>query len=502
MKKIILSLSAGLFALSASFALAQGLETITYPVSELGNCQNKEACKAYCEIKDNMSGCIDFGTKKGLVSNEEAAVAKKAIEKIRLGETPGKCRDRESCSNFCQNDAGSLKNCIAFAKEIGVPQREIDEAERVSKALEEGAKLPGNCQGKRACEAYCKNIEHIDECLSFAEAAGVLPPERLSEAKKIAKFYKSGEMPGRCTSKDECEAYCGDDSHFEECISFASKAELISGDEAEIARKTGGKGPGGCRSRAECDSYCNTEEHADECVNFAVEKGLVSGEDARNIRGGGGQIREALGNVPAETRPQVEACLRNIFGEKFEAILNGTQTIIKAEGEKIKLCFGGIGEIMRENAGQGQSEATRMNQGDMEKYLKGAPKDIQERIRAQMRESTDDVRTPPPSFGGGTGVKVPPVGIQGAPCSTPEECRAMFGGGTIPVPGVPPKVPSPAPLNPAMPANIPPPPIMVPFNVSSTTVMPPPINIPIPPATSLPAPLPPDTNGIPSGTPQ
>lgn len=451
MKKIIVSIGVSALAITASLVYAQGFANVTYPIAELGRCKDQEACRVYCESKENMSACIDFASAKGMISKDEVALARKAAEKIRAGQTPGGCHDRESCSNFCQNNASSLKSCIAFAKEVGVSGDDIAEAERVSAALEKGAQLPGGCQGKMACEAYCKNTEHVDECLSFAEAAGMIPASELAEAKKIAKYIKSGAMPGNCKSKGECEAYCKNDAHFEECISFADKAGLISKEEADMARKTGGKGPGDCRSNTECEVYCNTPEHATECANFAVEKGLVSEQNAENIKGGVAKMRQALDSMPPEARSQVESCLNNVFGGKLPEVLSGAQMITRAQGDKIRPCFSGIGEMMKrkamEQGGRGFPDGgtgrVDMKNVDTEKMIQSAPKEIQDQLRARMEEAQktgmmNQVPSAPGGVPAGMGIPQPPTGVQGAPCNSPEECRAMFGGSAdAPPPGIP-----------------------------------------------------------------
>lgn len=447
MKNIFIALGIAFSLITGSVALAQNAGSPSFPIAELGNCKDKDACRVFCEKKENMSACIAYGSKKGMMTKEEATLATKAVQKIQAGQTPGGCTDRASCSTFCQNDVANLKTCISFAKEMGAPQADIAEAERISAALESGAKLPGNCQGKQACEAYCKDTNHIDECLSFAEVAGVLPANEIAEAKKIAKFIKSGEMPGGCTDKAACENFCKDDSHLTECLNFAEKAGLIPKEDLDMARKTGGKGPGDCRSKTECATYCDNTEHAAECANFAVEHGLVSAEDAAKIKGGAGQLKQALESIPEEARASVTSCLNDVFGGKLDAILNGSQTITQIQGSNIQGCFSNIGKIMQEKAMQGatqqrpeggRSGATQgMSNDDIQKSMQGVPAEMQVEIQKQIEEAKQKAmqgaqgQMPqiPSGVQGGSGVPPqPPVGAQGAPCSSPEECRAMFGG--------------------------------------------------------------------------
>lgn len=471
-KKIIF-----IFCISCALALsvlvapkvlaAEDPETgITYPVAELGNCADKSACAAYCEKAENMDACIDFASNNGMISQEEAAIAKKAIVKIKAGETPGGCSSKESCESFCQDKTDNLDECLTFAQEIGVPEEKLEQAKKISAALKGDAQLPGNCNGKSACEAYCKNANHIDECLVFAEAAQILPADELAEAKKIAPLLKNGQMPGNCQGKEECKAYCEADEHFEECINFAEKAEFISKEEAEMAKKVGGKGPGGCKSKKECEDFCNLEENAETCANFALEKNLVSPEEADNIKNGVGQIVSGLAKVPPEVRPDVEACLNGLFGD-LNSVISGQKKITKSQGEKIGQCFQAAvdkyaadqqkkGEDAMQAGGQGQG----MPPANIEKMIENVPEEMKGQVREQIenRAQEEELRARqeaeqrarqemeanmPQGIPSGSApqdmpVQAPPSGIpqgsgapsvQGPPCNSPEECQAMFGGG-------------------------------------------------------------------------
>ena len=122
----------------------------------------------------------------------------------------------------------------------------------------------------------------MEECLNFAEKSGFLPKDEIEQARKILPLMKNGETPGGCASREQCENYCSADEHLDECIAFANKAGLLSDEEREMIKKTGGKGPGGCRGKAQCETYC--EENGEECFKFAQEHGLMSEKDLEQIR--------------------------------------------------------------------------------------------------------------------------------------------------------------------------------------------------------------------------
>jgi len=46
-----------------------------------------------------------------------------------------------------------------------------------------GAKGPGSCTGKKECQTYCEDKDHIDECVSYAEDNGLMSVQDLQKAK-------------------------------------------------------------------------------------------------------------------------------------------------------------------------------------------------------------------------------------------------------------------------------------------------------------------------------
>ncbi|MEK7127352.1 MAG: hypothetical protein AAB838_01345, partial [Patescibacteria group bacterium] len=166
----------------------QATSEISYPVAELGNCADKAACKAYCDKPANVDACLSFAEKNNLMSKEEIKVAK----------------------NF---------------KKTGMTG-------------------PGGCKGKDACNTYCNGPDHMDECVTFAEKNGMMSSEQLEEAKKVKAAIAKGIKPPACGGKETCDAYCSSSEHVEECIKFGEAAGIIRKEDAETIRKNGGKGTG------------------------------------------------------------------------------------------------------------------------------------------------------------------------------------------------------------------------------------------------------------------
>lgn len=236
-----------------------------------------------------------------------------------------------------------MKECVAFGEKAGfISPEEAEEARKIIPLLEQGEKTPGNCGRKEACEAYCYDPSHIDECLVFAEKAGLLPPDEIADAKKVAQFIKNGETPGGCKRRAECEAYCADVAHFEACVEFGRKAGLMSEEDAELARKVKGFGPGGCKSRSECEAFCRDPLHVEECRSFAKAHGL---EDLSV------EIEE---KAKAEVESEVAACLEKpceemiaCFKKNSEKTGRGDTDLPSTSKEKLNACIAEITETLK-----------------------------------------------------------------------------------------------------------------------------------------------------------
>src|SRR3989344_5309552 len=82
----------------------------------------------------------------------------------------------------------------------------------------------GSCASEQEWSSYGDNPDNIESCFNFAEKNGMISQQEAAEARKVMPFLKRGETPGKCKSQKECDAYCDDDSHLNECIDFAVKA--------------------------------------------------------------------------------------------------------------------------------------------------------------------------------------------------------------------------------------------------------------------------------------
>lgn len=313
------------------------VKNITFPIIELGNCGSKEECRNFCNQPENITACVAFAKSHGLMNQDEATRAEKFGQKIKGGQGPGGCTDAESCKNFCSTVA-NLDVCTAWAEKNGIKDDHFTEAKKINGYLKSGGQMPGGCTSKETCESYCGDFSHAEECFAFAKKVGLNNPggpNGEAPNQKILELMKSGQTPGGCQSKDACEAYCHDQNHFEECANFAEKAGLVKPEEAALIKATGGKGPGGCVGEA-CRTYCNDQTHRDECFKFAEDHGLIASQELQKAKEGMTRMRAGLENAPAE----VQACLKTELGDSVLSDIQSGQFTPGLEiGDKVRSCF-------------------------------------------------------------------------------------------------------------------------------------------------------------------
>jgi hypothetical protein len=181
----ILSISFLFFAiaLGAFINTATALE-VTFPLAELGNCASKTECRVYCNKAANIEACAEFAEKQNLISNEHVKRARKLAEAISNGG-PGGCTTAEGCKTFCEK-AGNFKICAEFASKSGLVSN--DEGVRLEKLKDLkvlSSELPGKCSTIQNCREYCSKTENKEECLNFAEKTQALPQREITKARQL-----------------------------------------------------------------------------------------------------------------------------------------------------------------------------------------------------------------------------------------------------------------------------------------------------------------------------
>ena len=276
--KSVLVFSVAALAAAFSFAFAASIFDIEYPIPELGNCADRLECKTYCNNPDNSEACFEFAKKYGLVDSKTEEKIKR-VQSLQKESGPGGCNSRESCEEYC-NNPDHAEECIDDSMRRGFMSKE--EGARAKKMAKGG---PGGCRGD-ACRVYCNDSAHEDECFEFAADNGFIEKKEVERIRGFKKtFGKKPEGPGGCKNERECRTYCDEPDHIEECLDFAEKNGLIKPEDAQKMKRIGlAGGPGGCKGERACREYCDNPDNQKECIDFAEREGLMSPEEVKMAR--------------------------------------------------------------------------------------------------------------------------------------------------------------------------------------------------------------------------
>ncbi|MEK7479668.1 MAG: hypothetical protein AAB665_00100 [Patescibacteria group bacterium] len=154
----------------------------------------------------------------------------------------------------------------------------------------------GGCTSKEACHTYCEDPANTQACITFAEKNNLMSTEEAKMARKIG----NEKGPGGCVGL-QCKAYCDDEAHIDECLAFAEKNGILPPEEVAIAKEVRTKGgPGGCKSERECRAYCDGDGHFEECIAFAEKHNLIPKEEL--------EMAKKMGDKPGPGGCRREAC--------------------------------------------------------------------------------------------------------------------------------------------------------------------------------------------------
>lgn len=420
---------------------------IIFPIFELGNCASKNECKNYCNQAEHMDACIAFAKDHGLITEKDAARAEKFASHVREGSGPGGCNSPQSCEQYCGN-LSHLDECTTFAEKNGFKGDQYEHGKKIQAFLKNGGTTPGNCQTKEECQKYCGEFSHAKECFVFAQKAGIMQKgdkgigdenrhePNIEQLGKIAELSEKGETPGHCASKDECEKYCSNQSHREECLDFGVKIGFIKPDDATKIKQLGGKGPGNCNSQESCRAYCNDQSHQEECFKFAEEHGFMTKGESEKAKEGWVRAKQGFENAPPEVReclkttlgeniiddiqsgklvpgpdigtsvrgcfekfgknirpqealknlpPEVAVCLKEKFGDTFEGVRTGKTPMTPAMADSFHVCF------QIQHVGESQNGGTPEKM--MENILRSAPPEVASCIKEKFPEGLGNIQT-------------------------------------------------------------------------------------------------------------
>lgn len=247
----VLILISGIFIsggiISQAHAQTATPSDIQYPISELGSCKSKNDCKVFCDNPKNSDACLAFAEQHSLMSSEELSNAKKFADTGMVG--PGSCKGQVACEQYCSNSA-HLEECTAFAKENGMmTDQQVQDSEKVIAAIKNGLKPPA-CSGPKQCETYCSSSAHMEECMTFSLAAGIVPDNQKEQMQKTLDAIKKGAKPPACQPNPPSDQL--------------------------------GKTNQSNNGLQSCDEYCGT--HQEECMSFSLATGMVPDDQKEQMQ--------------------------------------------------------------------------------------------------------------------------------------------------------------------------------------------------------------------------
>lgn len=182
----------------------------TFPIPELGNCQNQKECHLYCEIPKNQPACWSYRVYKTAV----------------LGET----------------SIGEALTQLGFT--FPIPEL-------------------GSCASRTECKEYCQDPTNMIACQSFSQNIRQIVNQRLLE---------KAQAELGCTTKEDCRTLCSEEQNKSLCASFSRKWKIKTRVKTTVLNQA--RTALGCQTLAECKTMCEDPVNKVSCQNFAKQSGL------------------------------------------------------------------------------------------------------------------------------------------------------------------------------------------------------------------------------------
>ena len=198
-------------------------QAITFPIKELGNCNNAATCKVYCDQPQNHDACTSFAKEKGI-----------AVGKRRVNE----------------------KHAAALSS----------------------AKTALGCNTIAACQAFCEEQANWKRCQAFAQKYELSVAPSVSPVPTDDEFLNLAQDKLGCTSQDSCFAFCEQSGNFERCAALA-EGQITSDERAFFDQHRSDFQKGlGCDSMPSCMAFCMNPLNMPKCMDFGNQMGFTSSE--------------------------------------------------------------------------------------------------------------------------------------------------------------------------------------------------------------------------------
>lgn len=278
MKRLFLALSVFAIAIivvgARPFSSAKAAEpTISFPISELGNCASKAACREYCNDREHMAACTAYGKTHSLITKEQAERNEKFEQKLRVGG-PGKCASVRACVEFCKNKEHA-EECRAFAEKIGVALKPLLR------------RIASSTASSSAGMVRERERERQDDASSTESGRRILPQPKPIEREATST---GSEVRGRggapinppvCPDQETCRKICSDPNgqffEYSDCVQFRrALRELQSLQEGDVPPNpadlpTDNACPDGVTCAARCMNDDSPYFLKPECIKFREE---------------------------------------------------------------------------------------------------------------------------------------------------------------------------------------------------------------------------------------
>lgn len=227
---------------------------INFPIEELGNCQDLDACKSYCDDNANKDACISYAQEKGFYQEpqqmENSAFAKSDEEILKLANVELGCDSYDSCMKFCDQE-GNWSRCEEFAYKHGLG------GEEMKKMREVMAKL--GCSTPSLCMSFCNNPVNMTKCMEIFQSVGFdtgISNISLEECQRLNPSMQCKIEGSICTCSESPEVWCS---------KAGSAGETCSWDGNQCT----------CWNPGECESYpgCKFTGNRCECSSYQENNG-------------------------------------------------------------------------------------------------------------------------------------------------------------------------------------------------------------------------------------
>ncbi|MEK7617138.1 MAG: hypothetical protein AAB414_03720 [Patescibacteria group bacterium] len=189
---------------------------ITFPISELGNCNNVQTCKVYCDQIENYQACKLFAKSKGLYKDK---IDKKQVDLLSQAKTELGCETIISCREFCSQEVNYQK-CQSFAQKHGLTTAPSANDEELFIRAQQNL----NCDSFESCKTLCDQKENYVKC------AALLQDQMTSDERAMFEKYKPLiKQHLGCDSLVTCMAFCINPLNTKKCEDFGKIIEAEQG---------------------------------------------------------------------------------------------------------------------------------------------------------------------------------------------------------------------------------------------------------------------------------